>query len=488
MRKLLPLCAGLSAVAVWAWACSDDATPGSPTLDGGAPDSTVQPVPTSTTPAPDTGTPPGVCDAIDASVPSGDYGNPNANAPADAGQTYVTVPFPAENAYSYEKAILGKILFWEEQLSSDDTVACGSCHHPSAGGSDPRAATARHPGADGVLNTDDDPHGALGIARCDDSSGTVVRKADAVFGMNVQVTRRKPPSYLDAMFAQALFWDGRATDAFADPEKPGTTVIATGGALESQAVAPPLNPAEMACENRTWAKVEAKLSAAKPLAKAKSIPDSMAAAICKSPTYGDLFKAAFGTPDITAARIAMAIATHERTLLSNQTPFDRDVAGDATALTAGQARGRDLFFGKALCQRCHQRPLLGFTAPGPQFFANLGFENDAGIAFDRGRAEFTDAGADIGAFRTVSIRNAGLREAAGLLHDGIGAGMDLPKLISHYSQAPAANYNTSPIMTTPLNLTSDEQTDLVDFVRNALTDPRVQSEHYPFDRPKLGSE
>jgi cytochrome c peroxidase len=482
------LFAGLTAVAAWAWACSDDATT-PPTADAGAPETSVTPIGDSSTPPSDGGGTPSACDGVDASVPTGDVGNPNAGAPADAGLLYTNVPFPTENPYSYEKAILGKILFWDEQLSSDDTVACGSCHHPSAGGSDPRAVTARHPGPDGVPGTADDPHGALGIARCDDSSGSVVRKSDAIFGMNVQVTRRKPPTYLDAMFAPVLFWDGRAASAFEDPEKPGTTVIGSSGALESQAVAPPLNSGEMACENRTWAKIEAKLAAAKPLAKAKNIPASMAAAICKWPTYGDMFKAAFGASDITAARIAMAIATHERTLISNQTPYDRDVAGDTSALTAGQQRGRDLFFGKALCQRCHQRPTFAFVgAPGLQLFANLGFEDDAGIAFDRGRAEQTDAGADVGAFRTVSLRNAGLREAAGLLHNGTNAGKDLPTLIAHYSQPPQANYNASPLMGVAPNLTAGEQTDLVDFVRNGLTDPRVQNEQAPFDRPKLGSE
>jgi hypothetical protein len=43
-------------------------------------------------------------------------------------------------------------------------------------------------------------------------------------------------------------------------------------------------------------------------------------------------------------------------------------------------------------------------------------------------------------------------------------------------------------MTVVLNLTTTEQADLVDFLRNGLTDPRVQAEQFPFDRPKLGSE
>ncbi len=46
------------------------------------------------------------------------------------------VPVPVENPITEAKRVLGKILFWEEQLSSDDTVACGTCHIMSAAGSD----------------------------------------------------------------------------------------------------------------------------------------------------------------------------------------------------------------------------------------------------------------------------------------------------------------------------------------------------------------
>src|SRR5262249_4296766 len=144
-----------------------------------------------------------------------------------------------------------------------------------------------------------------------------------------------------------------------------------------------------------------------------------------------------------ASRIAMALATHERTLISNQTPYDKDLTGDANALTAAQKHGRDVFFGKALCARCHQAPSFGFTGPAGNLFANLGFETDAGIGFDRGRMEATDAGTDIGLFRTVTLRNVGLREPAGLLHGGTGSGADLPTLIGNYNDPPQRNYNTS---------------------------------------------
>ena len=58
------------------------------------------------------------------------------------------VPVPSENPITEEKRVLGKILFWEEQLSSTNTMACGTCHITGSASSDPRQGA--HPGPDGV--------------------------------------------------------------------------------------------------------------------------------------------------------------------------------------------------------------------------------------------------------------------------------------------------------------------------------------------------
>ena len=52
---------------------------------------------------------------------------------------------------------------------------------------------------------------------------------------------------------------------------------------------------------------------------------------------------AFGTTDISARRIAFAIATYERTLVANQTPWDAFIAGNATAMTPNQIQGWNNF-------------------------------------------------------------------------------------------------------------------------------------------------
>ena len=70
---------------------------------------------------------------LDAAAAGGSSGGGSGGS-SDAGfvtglektQPYPATVYPAENPFSPEKALLGKILFWEEQLSSNDTHACGT--------------------------------------------------------------------------------------------------------------------------------------------------------------------------------------------------------------------------------------------------------------------------------------------------------------------------------------------------------------------------
>ncbi len=405
--------------------------------------------------------------------------------------TYPAVQYPAENPRTPEKELLGKVLFWEEQLSSDGSVACGTCHQPHAGGADSRSFQdgAIHPGPDGVFHTADDRRGGQGIRRCTQAGGVVSYQNDPVFGGERQVTRRKPASYLDAMFARDLFWDGRARSQFIDPDN-GQVAIVLGGALESQVLGPLLAREEMACDNRTMAQVHAQLAASQPLARARDIPAPMKAFIASYPTYPLMFEAAFGTQEINTRRVAFAIATHERTLTSNRTPWDRWNAGEASALTERQVRGFQLFMAAGRCALCHQPPL--FTDSG---FPGVALEGDfhqlgffaVDPAFDRGREEVTGEAHQRGSVRTPGLRNVGLREAGGLLHTGSSHGADLMAVMLAYQAPPNLGENVDPLVT-PLTLTTEEIEALIDFMRAGLTDPRAQAELPPFDRPKLGSE
>jgi cytochrome c peroxidase len=390
-----------------------------------------------------------------------------ASAPLAAGLP--PVPVPAENPITEPKRVLGKIMFWDEQLSSDGSVACGTCHRPGAGGADPRAA--RHPGVD--KGTIDDVMGSPGIAALDRDGRP---QAHALFGDGPQVTPRLSPSNFGALWAEELFWDGRAGSEVVDPLT-GKVAIARGGALENQALAALRNETEMAKAGRSWADVAADLTRARPLALATSLPPDTAAALAQHPTYAELFESAFGDSAITPVRIAFALATYQRTLVADQTPYDRFAAGDTTALT-----GRALYGWRALqafqCTACHTPPL--FT--NNDFF-QIGLRR---AVFDRGRQNVTGDAEDAGEMKVPSLRNVALR--ARFMHTGefTSLGAAIRFYITTLALPERDGIPGTGLYT--FNMSNLDESDLHEFIATGLTDPRVRDETFPFDRPVLRSE
>jgi cytochrome c peroxidase len=379
------------------------------------------------------------------------------------------VSVPAENPITEPKRVLGKMLFWDEQLSADDTLACGTCHRPAFGGSDPRRG--RNPGTD--AGTIDDVLGSPAIAYRD---GDGHLAEHPIFGRAPQVTARLAPSNFGALWAERLFWDGRAGPRVVDPET-GEVVIAQGGALESQALATLGNPAEMTHAEPEWSELEAKLARVAPLALASDLPPDVARAIAARPDYRSLFAAAFGDTEITAVRIAFAIATYERTLVADETPWDRYEAGDDAALGAEELRGWQAF--KSLrCTNCHLPPL--FTDDD---FFNTGVRL---TRFDRGRENVTGRPEDAGDMKVPSLRNVALKPR--FMHTG-----EFPTLASAISfyrtGAPSEDRDSIPgAGTYTFNMSGAMERAIRAFLAKGLTDPRVRDERFPFDRPRLRSE
>src|SRR5215471_4285357 len=383
-------------------------------------------------------------------------------------------PQPPGNPVTATKAYLGKTLFWDEQLSSTQTVACGTCHFAASGGSDARVAVgstrARNPGADGVFGTADDVFASPGVIS-NNADGTY--SLSAIYGFHEQVTGRKSRSYIDAGFSPVLFWDGRATGTFSDPIG-GAVVLQNGGALESQVLGPPVSATEMAHANRTWLDVASRVANSHPLALSPSVPASLRNWI-NGRSYPELFQEAFGTSDVTPVRIAEAIASFERTLYSDRTPFDLATQNIAP-LGAAEQRGQGIFNGRG-CNACHAGTL--FSDNG---FHNIGVRPQTE---DTGRFQVTGNANNIGEFRTPSLRNVGLRGP--YFHDG--RFQTLEEVVAFYNRggdfdAPNINHN----LIRPLGLNPQQQSDLVAFLRNALSDPRVIAGTAPFDRPTLYSE
>ncbi len=382
---------------------------------------------------------------------------------------------PPANPLTATKAYLGKTLFWDEQLSSTKTVSCGTCHQASNGGSDPRSlvtnASSKNPGFDNIFNTADDVVGSPGVP-LNNSDGTY--SWSSLYGLREQVTGRKSNSHINAAYSPTLFWDGRAGGVFRDPLT-NAVIINAGGALESQAVEPPVSSAEMAHGGRNWQMVADNITASKPLALASNIPNALQTWI-GGRNYPELFQEAFGTPEVTPARIAMALAAYQRTLFSDQTPLDLADAG-IQPLPIAQARGRNVFLNN-LCTGCHTGSLLTDNT-----FRNIGVRP---VVEDRGRFLVTGSNNDLGEFRVPALRNVGLRSS--FMHNGRFA--TLEEVVEFYNRG--GDFPNEPNFASqfiqPRNLTTQQKADLVAFLRNALTDARVRDELPPFDRPRLYAE
>ena len=406
---------------------------------------------------------------------SGSSGNPSSgNGTPTPPLAYPTVTTPIVNPTTPTRITLGKMLFWDEQMSSDNTMACGTCHRPAAGWADPRSALPEsiHPGIDLQFGTADDRRGSPGIVKC---LGTGLLQNDGVFFPRPQVTSRRAPSVADAMFFSSLFWDGRSGGAFTNPELVnGTATI--GAALEAISLVPMLNSNEMAAQGRTAADIVAKLSAATALKLATNVPADIQALLATSNDYDALFTVAFGPGGISEERIARALASYMRTLKSDQTPYDLFLAGQLGALTPAQVQGLSLFRSKG-CAVCHTEALMTDL-----LFTNNGLTD---TSLDTGRMEVTNIAADFGKFKAPSLRNVGLRESSGMMHDGSFTSLDAVLLA--YDQGGQFPINMDPLIV-PLGLTAAERGVMADFLRNGLTDPRTAAELPPFDRPLLASE
>ena len=219
-----------------------------------------------------------------------------------------------------------------------------------------------------------------------------------------------------------VFWDGRATS------------------LEEQMLVPLLEATEMA-----------------------GSPEDIESRLKAIPAYISLFDNAFGSgaDAVTMENAQSAIASFERTLISNNSPFDKYAAGQFDALTAQQRRGLNLFRSAATrCFECHAAPTFG----ADDFFVT-GVPDLEGQEHDAGRASVTNDGKD-GAFKAPTLRNVAL--SAPYMHNGTFA--TLEEVIDFYAKGGGADRGIAvDRQIIPMELSAQEREDLVAFLY-ALTD------------------
>ncbi|WP_198519311.1 cytochrome-c peroxidase [Nonlabens sp. MB-3u-79] len=204
---------------------------------------------------------------------------------------------------------------------------------------------------------------------------------------------------------------------------------------------------------------------------------SFASLIDQDSSYIKEFEIAYATP-IHQNSIRDAIADYVRSLNYWNSKWDQNIRNEINTLTASEINGFNLFNGKAKCATCHFAPVFNGTVP-PDFMEtemeHLGVPeaavtNNARIDTDLGRFEIYKTENRKHFFKTPSIRNIALTSP--YMHNGVYK--TLEEVIEFYNLGGGygigiTNQEYQTLPTDPLNLTDQEKTDLINFMKT-LTD------------------
>jgi cytochrome c peroxidase len=214
----------------------------------------------------------------------------------------------------------------------------------------------------------------------------------------------------------------------------------------------------------------------KPIQDALEMHETLPNAVAKLKAkviYRDQFKRAFGSEEITADKMGLAMEAFMLTLVSGNSKYDQYLAGAAT-LTASEERGRLLFFTEynpgfpdlsgADCAHCHS----GSNFENDQYMNN-GLDLEANMV-DNGYMAVTLNSIDKGKFKVPTLRN--IEVTFPYMHDGRFT--TLMEVVDHYNSGIQTSNTVDPTVlntqATGLMLTAQDKIDLVNFL-NTLTDP-----------------
>jgi cytochrome c peroxidase len=243
-------------------------------------------------------------------------------------------------------------------------------------------------------------------------------------GVQNKTGTRSAPTVINSAYSTLQFWDGRAAS------------------LEKQAEGPMANPLEMA----------------------HSLP-GVVDHLQRDPSYRSQFQQAWGSDQITIDMVTKSIASFERTVLSGNSAFDRFYyGGDKKALSASAQRGLKVFQNpkRGNCAVCHTIDQK-YAMFCDNKFHNIGIGADTRGQFaDTGRYSQTKVDADMGRFKTPTLRN--VTQTAPYMHDG--SMPDLKAVIDHY----IGGGNSNPHLDQEIHvldfLSGREREDLLEFLQS----------------------
>lgn len=238
---------------------------------------------------------------------------------------------------------------------------------------------------------------------------------DVSHGIDDRLGSRNSPPIMNLAWNTSFMWDGGVFD------------------LDLQPIVPITNPVEM---DETMDNVLQKLR--------------------NTPPYPALFQKAFGSTDITTARMMKALSQFMVMLVSDQSKYDSVKRQQGVQFTTAEQQGYALY--QQHCSNCHREPL--FT---DQSFRNNGL--GAGPNNDEGRYAITLNPADKYTFKVPSLRN--LAYTAPYMHDG--RFYSLPAVLRHYTSEVQDMPTLDPLLKqngrTGFSFTAAEQEQLLAFLQ-----------------------
>ena len=240
-------------------------------------------------------------------------------------------------------------------------------------------------------------------------------------GIDDRIGTRNAPALMNMAWSPVFMWDGAHTS------------------LRGQVFSPITHPQEM-----------------------DETPERLMRKLQESSLYPGLVGAAFGDRMITPERLSVALEQFMLTFVSARSKYDRVKAGRAN-FSVQEQKGYRIF--QQNCASCHTEPL----------FTNYRFERNGltpdTLLRDSGRAHVTRRPEDAFKFKVPTLRN--IEFSRPYMHDGRFA--SLTEVLAHYS-------SSFPSAAKPLNLTSENRTDLMAFLLTLTDEQFLFDTNYTFPR------
>ena len=303
---------------------------------------------------------------------------------------------------------LGGDLFFSPDLSLDGSTACVSCHHPHLAGADGIALPVGIGGGH---------FGNIGQQR--------IEASQAVYGVDVakgMIPRNVPTVFNASLFRNLMFWDGRIEYKL---DAAGGRSIRTGFGITD------INPVHYEEKSLLQSQARMPVSSAFEMKGALQsfknnyeIEQDVLAFLRNSEYWCRRFIKVFASGDcgqaVTMSNFTRALSAYQASLVFVDSPFERYLRGDTSALTAKQKEGALLFLrepenGGLGCATCHAGKIFS-----DEKFYNLAIPASGlganGHGWDYGRGN-VDKQKDNFAFRTPSLLN--VSQTAPYFHNGV---------------------------------------------------------------------